>query len=136
MTEWVLPPDETPGLRAALLDGARARDDPAARFLRGGFWRNFQARYREINDLHKQMLRASDKVDAMADGPTDARASTTSTRASRTTATGTGCSAGSTSSTCAWRRCAHLIAAEDLADSATAAGGGAVTRWRNRMARV
>jgi len=40
--------------------------------------------------------------------PTDRRCrarSTTCTRASRTTATGTGSSAGSTSSTCAWRRC-------------------------------
>ena len=42
---------------------------PEARFLRGGFWRNFQARYREINDLHKQMLRVSAKVAAMPDGP-------------------------------------------------------------------
>ena len=31
-------------------------------------WRNFQARYREINDLHKQMLRVSAAVDAMAAG--------------------------------------------------------------------
>ena len=32
---------------------------PEARWLRGGFWRNFQVKYREINDLHKQMLRTS-----------------------------------------------------------------------------
>ena len=25
--------------------------------MRGGFWRMFQVNYREINDLHKQMLR-------------------------------------------------------------------------------
>ncbi len=64
MTEWVLPPDETP-VFVGLLERARERGDPAARFLRGGFWRNYMARYREINDLHKQMLRASEKVEAM-----------------------------------------------------------------------
>ena len=55
----------------------------------------------------------------MAAGPARERApSTTSTAASRTTATGTACSAASTSATCAWRRYEHLIAAEDLADTA------------------
>ena len=33
-----------------------------------GFWRNFQVRYREINDLHKQMLRTSAKVDGLPAG--------------------------------------------------------------------
>ena len=105
MTEWVLPPDETPVFVRLLERRPRARRLPAARFLRGGFWRNYVARYREINDLHKQMLRASEKVAAMPDGAGRRRArSTTSTRASRTTATGTGSSAASTSSTCAWPR--------------------------------
>ena len=58
-----------------LLEDARERDLPAARFLRGGFWRNYAARYREINELHKQMLRVSEKVDAMPDaGPAGRRA--------------------------------------------------------------
>jgi len=34
----------------------------------GGFWRNFQVRYREINDLHKQMLRVSDAIATMPAG--------------------------------------------------------------------
>jgi hypothetical protein len=34
----------------------------------GGFWRNFQVRYREVNDLHKQMLRASTAVTELAEG--------------------------------------------------------------------
>jgi len=67
MTEWVLPPDETP-VFVDLLEAARERNDPAARFLRGGFWRNYAARYREINELHKQMLRVSEKVAGMAPG--------------------------------------------------------------------
>ena len=101
MGEWALPADESLAYTEVL---HRAQDEhrPEARWLRGAFWRNFQVKYREINDLHKQMLRMSAAVDAMPAGPTATSRSTTSTRASRTTATGTGCSAGSTSATCAW----------------------------------
>jgi hypothetical protein len=60
--------------------GARERELPAARFLRGGFWRNYMARYREINDLHKQMLRVSDKVEAM---PAPGRAGAMRARAAK-----------------------------------------------------
>jgi alpha-amylase len=67
MTEWALPPDEAIVFHA-LLDEAAATDAPALPFLRGGMWRNFQARYREINDMHKQMLRVSAAVDAMPAG--------------------------------------------------------------------
>ncbi len=55
-------PSRRPSTRAV------AEHAPEARWLRGAFWRNFQVRYREINDLHKQMLRTSAKVDAMPDG--------------------------------------------------------------------
>ena len=98
------------GRRAAALPrgacSGRSRSAPAeARFLRGALWRNFQARYREINDLHKQMLRVSDgcRRDARRCVARAGR-STTCTAASRTTATGTAGSAASTSSTCAWPR--------------------------------
>ena len=64
MTEWALPADEQPLFHRAL-ERANAKKLPEARFLRGALWRNFQARYREINDLHKQMLRVSAAVDAM-----------------------------------------------------------------------
>jgi alpha-amylase len=73
MTEWALPVDEAP-LFHALLSEATEAGLPAARFLRGGMWRNFQARYREINDLHKQMLRVSAAVEAMPAGPARERA--------------------------------------------------------------
>ena len=33
-----------------------------ARRMRGAFWRNFQVKYREINDLHKRMLAVSEAV--------------------------------------------------------------------------
>ena len=68
MGEWALPPGESV-VFTKLLHDAVAQHRPQARWLRGGFWRNFQVRYREINDLHKQMLRTSAKVHAMADGP-------------------------------------------------------------------
>ena len=67
MTQWVLPPRDSIAFGQALA-AAEARGPNEGRFLRGGFWRNFQRRYREINDLHKQMLRASDGVEAMPDG--------------------------------------------------------------------
>ncbi len=67
MGEWALPPDESRRF-ASVLDAAQKGHRPEARWLRGAFWRNFQVKYREINDLHKQMLRTSDKVDAMAAG--------------------------------------------------------------------
>jgi alpha-amylase len=31
-------------------------------FVRGGFWRNFLAKYPEVNDMHKKMLRVSEKL--------------------------------------------------------------------------
>jgi alpha-amylase len=67
MGEWALPADEAVAYADAL---HRARDEhrPEARWLRGAIWRNFQVRYREINDLHKQMLRTSDLVHAMPAG--------------------------------------------------------------------
>src|ERR1035437_7552519 len=134
MTEWVLPPDETP-VFVGLLERARERGLPDARFLRGGFWRNYMARYREINDLHKQMLRASEKVAAM--GPRGAAG---------TSGAGEAVSGGlararasdhlyqGQSNDCYWHglfggiyivhmrmaTLSHLIAAEDAADMAAA----------------
>ncbi|MFI5258203.1 MAG: alpha-amylase/4-alpha-glucanotransferase domain-containing protein [Candidatus Limnocylindrales bacterium] len=138
MTEWVLPPAETP-VFVELLEDARARDLPAARFLRGGFWRNYMARYREVNDLHKQMLRASDAVEAMPGaagsgtgaGGGPAGASALKARALDHLYQGQ-------SNDCYWHglfggiyivhmrmaTLAHLIAAEDLADIAAEASGG------------
>jgi alpha-amylase len=68
MGEWALPADEALAYAAAL-HAAQAEGRPEARWLRGAIWRNFQVRYREINDLHKQMLRTSALVDAMPPGP-------------------------------------------------------------------
>jgi alpha-amylase len=67
MGEWALPPDESRAFAAAVHE-AREAGRPEARWLRGAIWPNFQVKYREVNDLHKQMLRASDLVEAMAPG--------------------------------------------------------------------
>jgi alpha-amylase len=67
MGEWSLPVaarrEYTHLLHEAVEEGK-----PEARWMRGGFWRAFQVNYREINDLHKQMLRASRKVEGLAAG--------------------------------------------------------------------
>jgi 4-alpha-glucanotransferase len=67
MGEWALPADEALAFGEAV-HAANATGRPEARWLRGAIWRNFQVKYREINDLHKQMLRASDLVEAMPPG--------------------------------------------------------------------
>ena len=123
MTEWVLPPDETP-VFTGLLERARELGLPEARFLRGGFWRNFAARYREINDLHKQMLRASSKVDAMPDGPTVSRAIDHLYQGQSNDCYWHGLFGGIYIVHMRIATLSHLIAAEDLADAAVAAAGG------------
>jgi alpha-amylase len=67
MTEWALPADEQPVFHH-LRETAERERLPEARFLRGAMWRNFQVRYREVNELHKQMLRVSDAVEALPPG--------------------------------------------------------------------
>ena len=64
MGEWALAPDESRAFHETL-ERDRAEGRPEARWLRGASWRNFQVKYREINDLHKRMLRVSAKVGAM-----------------------------------------------------------------------
>ena len=123
MTEWVLPPDETP-VFTGLLERSRERGLPEARFLRGGFWRNYAARYREVNDLHKQMLRASGKVDAMPDGPTVARALDHLYQGQSNDCYWHGLFGGVYIVHMRMATLSHLIAAEDLADMAEAAAAG------------
>jgi alpha-amylase len=122
MTEWVLPADEQP-VFVSLLEKARERNEPAARFLRGGFWRNYQARYREVNELHKQMLRVSDKVDQMAEGPTRARALDHLYQGQSNDCYWHGLFGGIYIVHMRMATLNHLIAAEDIADQAAAAGG-------------
>jgi alpha-amylase len=125
MTEWALPPDETPAFVSAI-ESARRDDRPEARFLRGGFWRNFQARYREINDLHKQMLRVSAKVDAMPEGPERTAALDHLYHGQSNDCYWHGLFGGVYIVHMRMATLAELIAAEDLADGAAPGGLGTV----------
>jgi len=62
-SDWLV--DHPPIGRAAIPPSSYAEMNEWS----GGFWRNFQVRYREINDLHKQMLRTSAKVDGLSADP-------------------------------------------------------------------
>jgi hypothetical protein len=62
MMEWALP---TPVQRIfhAIHEKARGNGTPEARFVRGGFWRNFLAKYPESNLMHKRMLEERGRLD-------------------------------------------------------------------------
>ncbi len=116
MGEWSLPPDEAT-VYARVLHEAVAAQRPEARWLRGGFWRNFQVRYREINDLHKQMLRTSAKVARMPAGPAAAAATDHLHRGQSNDCYWHGLFGGIYISHMRLATYEHLIAAEDAADA-------------------
>lgn len=117
MGEWALPADEST-VFADILHRATAERRPEARWLRGAFWRNFQVKYREINDLHKQMLRTSDKVEAMTAGPARERALDHLYQGQSNDCYWHGLFGGIYISHMRLATYEHLIAAEDLADTA------------------
>jgi len=118
MGEWALPPGES-RVFAAVLHAAQEAGRPEARWLRGAFWRNFQIKYREINDLHKQMLRTSDKVDAMPAGAARDLATDHLYRGQSNDCYWHGLFGGIYISHMRLATYEHLIAAEDYADTAT-----------------
>lgn len=68
MGEWALPPEasrEYSELREELK--GRAEYKRIERFLQGGAWRNFFAKYPESNWMHKRMLMVSEAVSKAAD---------------------------------------------------------------------
>ena len=127
MGEWALPPDESRGFAAAL-KRARAKDAPEARWLRGAFWRNFQVKYREVNDLHKQMLRTSAKVEAMPGGPARDAALDHLYRGQSNDCYWHGLFGGIYIAHMRAATLGHLIAAEDLADAAAGTTVGSELR--------
>ena len=70
MMEWALPAPAARDLKLAIEEtqrspyGARQR-----RFLRGGIWQNFLAKYSESNQIHKLMLEASRRLEARREDP-------------------------------------------------------------------
>lgn len=94
--------------------------------MRGGFWRNFQVKYREINDLHKQMLRTSAKVDAMAPGAAKDAATDHLYQGQSNDCYWHGLFGGIYIAHMRLATYEHLIAAEDAADRAARAAGTGV----------
>jgi hypothetical protein len=117
MGEWALPAAES-RVYSEILHRAQEEGRPEARWLRGAFWRNFQVKYREINDLHKQMLRTSEKVSAMPAGPLQATALDHLQRGQSNDCYWHGLFGGIYISHMRLATYEHLIAAEDLADTA------------------
>ena len=117
MGEWALPADESREFTAAL-HAAQKKHRPEVRWLRGAFWRNFQVKYREINDLHKQMLRTSDKVHQMAAGGDRERALDHLYQGQSNDCYWHGLFGGIYIGHMRLATLEHLIAAEDLADRA------------------
>jgi len=74
MMEWALPADAQLGYQRFVArlkaDGLYDENKP---YVRGGFWRNFFAKYSESNLMHKKMLRVSRKVSDMGGGFDDAQ---------------------------------------------------------------
>ena len=122
MGEWSLPPDES-RVFSGLLHAAEAAGTPEARYLRGGFWRNFQIKYREVNDLHKQMLRTSAKVNAMAPGAARSAALDHLFQGQSNNCYWHGLFGGIYISHMRLATYEHLIAAEDAADRAVRTAG-------------
>ncbi len=125
MGEWALPPDES-RVFTDLLHRAEIAGAPEYRYLRGGFWRNFQVKYREINDLHKQMLRTSAKVAAMPQGPPRAAALDHLYQGQSNDCYWHGLFGGIYISHMRLATYEHLLAAEDAADQGARAAGEAV----------
>jgi len=117
MGEWALPADESL-VFTSVLHAAQKKHRPEARWLRGAFWRNFQVKYREINDLHKQMLRTSAKVQAMAGGPDRTRALDHLYQGQSNDCYWHGLFGGIYIGHMRLATYEHLIAAEDIADTA------------------
>jgi alpha-amylase len=122
MGEWALPADEGLAFEAAL-HAAEKAERPEARWLRGGFWRNFQVKYREVNDLHKQMLRVSNKVEALAAGPGREAALAELLQGQSNDCYWHGIFGGIYIGHMRLATYEHLIAAEDIADAAARAAG-------------
>jgi alpha-amylase len=128
MGEWALPPDESRTFHETL-ERDRAEGRPEARWLRGASWRNFQVKYREINDLHKRMLRVSEAVAAMPEGSARDAAQDDLLRGQSNDVYWHGLFGGIYLPHLRLATVAHLVAAEDAADLAN--GGNRSSQIRD-----
>ena len=118
MGAWALPPDEGAAYET-VLRRAQEQHLAEARWLRGASWRNFQVKYREVNDLHKRMLAVSDLVDAMPAGAARDEALTRLYQGQSNDVYWHGLFGGVYISHMRLTTWEHLIAAEDLAEGAS-----------------
>ena len=112
-------PSESKVFAAVLHRGVRRSTVRRRAGCAAAFWRNFQVKYREINDLHKQMLRTSAKVAAMPRGPVQDAAIDHLQRGQSNDCYWHGLFGGIYISHMRLATYEHLIAAEDLAETAT-----------------
>jgi len=66
MSEWSLPAEISEKFENVLR--RYGGDQEAKPFLRGGFWKNFLTKYEESNNMHKKMLRVSEKISKYVSG--------------------------------------------------------------------
>jgi alpha-amylase len=70
MMEWAMPPPAAGAYHNVVTRLESSHDQEALRFMRGGFWRYFLAKYSEANAMHKRGLRIdaklADRDDAVA----------------------------------------------------------------------
>lgn len=65
MMVWALPVEAAREFEACVAESSRLPGaDRFHRFLRGGIWRNFLAKYPEANQVHKLMVDVSDRIEA------------------------------------------------------------------------
>jgi len=117
MGGWALPADEGAEFET-VLHGAQEEHLPEARWLRGASWRNFQVKYREVNDLHKRMLAVSQLVDAMPPGAAKGEALTHLYQGQSNDVYWHGLFGGIYISHMRLATWEHVIAAEDIAEGA------------------
>lgn len=68
MTEWVLPPEQLSAYEQARSEmQADPRWPRVARFMRGGFWRNFKVRYPEANEMYARMMMVSRRLNELVE---------------------------------------------------------------------
>jgi len=74
MMDWALPPRDFAAMRRVRRELRESGRTDILRFVRGGLWRGFIARYDEVNQMHKKGLWVSRKVHGMPEGEAKARA--------------------------------------------------------------
>lgn len=74
MMDWALPPRDFAAMRRVRRDLRESGRADILRFVRGGLWRGFIARYDEVNQMHKKGLWVSRKAHALPEGEEKTRA--------------------------------------------------------------